>query len=581
MDEYKRLRLGMIEENVGRVEHLLENFELLVSTPEAVRRLVEKIMDWALRGKLGTQVTGDESSSELLQQIKAEKDRMANEKNIAKEKPLNKRIDKKKYILPPKWEIEYLGNITNLITKGTTPTTYGYSFQETGIKFIKVENINNGWIDQESIKDYISPEAHLSQLRSQLEVNDILFSIAGTIGKTCIVKEADLPANTNQALAIIRGTDIVFSPRFLRLQLETFIANAIKARARGGAMNNVSLLDLRQLIVFIPPKAEQQRIVTKVDKLLNQARTISENLQKSEQNKENLNHAAMGRLLLAENAEEFEKSWRFIADNFEILYSDRHNIASLKQAILELAVRGKLVRQEPGDEPASALLKRIKTEKESLVKDGKIMMAKPLPPIKEEEKPFELPKGWDWVRLGNISLKIHYGYTASADFSLGNCKLLRITDIQDNKVDWDKVPGCEIKDDDIEKFLLGDGDILIARTGGTIGKSFLIINPSVKAVFASYLIRDIPSSNVQSAYVKLFLESPLYWKQLIEQSKGTGQPNVNAVSLSHLLIPLPPMNEQHRIVARIKSFMYLCDKLDTELQQAKQEHERWVEAVLA
>jgi type I restriction enzyme S subunit len=169
---------------------------------------------------------------------------------------------------------------------------------------------------------------------------------------------------------------------------------------------------------------------------------------------------------------------------------------------------------------------------------------------KEVEVPFEIPESWEWVRLSTLSSKIQYGYTASAQDN-GNAKLLRITDIQNNKVEWSTVPYCDISEDKLENMKLIDNDILIARTGGTIGKSFLIRNVSDISVFASYLIRVQVTIGNLSDFVKKFIESPNYWSQLQEMSVGTGQPNVNATNLSTLLIPLPPFQEQQRIIDEI------------------------------
>lgn len=164
------------------------------------------------------------------------------------------------------WAVTRLEDIAIRITKGGTPTTYGYSFQTSGINFIKVENVENGRVVLKSITDFIGDDAHIFQSKSQLSANDILFSIAGTIGETCVVREDYLPANTNQAFAIIKGTDCAIVPKLLELQLEAFVAK-VKLKARGGAMNNVSLEDLKNLLVYIPPVAEQHRIIAKIEEL--------------------------------------------------------------------------------------------------------------------------------------------------------------------------------------------------------------------------------------------------------------------------------------------------------------------------
>jgi len=244
---------------------------------------------------------------------------------------------------------------------------------------------------------------------------------------------------------------------------------------------------------------------------------------------------------------------------FDVAFAAPNGVKKLRKLILSLAMQGKLVAQDPHDVPASMLLKEIETEKNRLVKSGKIKPSKSLQP---KTKPTTFPKIWELVSLENVSTKIHYGFTASANHDLKDVRLLRITDIQDNKVDWESVPSCDTEGKDVTQYLLANKDILIARTGGTVGKSYLVENINVKAVFASYLIRVVPSEHIDVNYLKLFLGSPLYWKQLYAKCSGTGQPNVNGTSLSTLLLPLPPLAEQRRIVAKIDELMARCDELE-------------------
>ena len=232
----------------------------------------------------------------------------------------------------------------------------------------------------------------------------------------------------------------------------------------------------------------------------------------------------------------------------------------LKNTILQEAIEGRLVPQDPNDEPASVLLERIREEKKRLVKEGKLKK-KDLEetPISEDEKPFEIPESWEWARLSSLSSAIHYGYTASAS-PTGNSKLLRITDIQNDKVDWKSVPFCSIKEKDLGTYQLKNRDILIARTGGTIGKTYIVRQLEEVAVFASYLIRVIPLQEVNEEFLKLFMMTPCYWTQLIDASSGTGQPNVNGQSLSKLILPIPPKEEQARILAKIEELLPKVEK---------------------
>lgn len=166
------------------------------------------------------------------------------------------------------WKKERLGDIAPVITKGTTPTTNGFNFQKSGIGFVKIENVNNGIIDKRTIEAYISEEAHLAQSRSILQKDDLLFSIAGTIGKIALVKESDLPLNTNQALAIIRGYTDKMTPDFLGYTLVSSILNETLNKARGGALQNISLADLKNAEIIYPSsKIEQRRITSKLDEL--------------------------------------------------------------------------------------------------------------------------------------------------------------------------------------------------------------------------------------------------------------------------------------------------------------------------
>lgn len=276
----------------------------------------------------------------------------------------------------------------------------------------------------------------------------------------------------------------------------------------------------------------------------------------------------------------FKKLQEKHSQTLEELQTQSELINKLRSSILSDAVRGKLVPQDPNDESAEVLLEKIKAQKEKLIQEGKIKKQKPLPPISEDEIPYELPNGWVWCRLSNVCKNIHYGYTASAEQSYDEPKMLRITDIQNNSVNWERVPHCKISDEEMDKYLLKERDILVARTGGTVGKSFLMTNVPVKSVFASYLIRLIPSDFINEQYLKLILESPLYWKQIIAKSMGTGQPNVNGTSLGELVMSFPPLEEQKRIVEKVERLMATCDALELEVQNSKTETEKLMQSVL-
>ena len=255
------------------------------------------------------------------------------------------------------------------------------------------------------------------------------------------------------------------------------------------------------------------------------------------------------------------------------------NGKQLKNSILQWAIQGKLVSQNPNDEPASVLLERIREEKARLVKEKKIKKDKNESIIYrgednsyyekflatgevkciDEEIPFAIPSSWEWERWGNISQSIQYGYNAPA-LENGDIRMVRISDIQANKVLWENVPFCLINASEIETYLLKVNDILFARTGGTVGKSFLVEEVPVKAIYAGYLIRTRYSSLLCPYYMKAFMESQLYWEQLKNGTIATAQPNCNGKTLGKMLLPIPPINEQERIVEKLRNVSFLIER---------------------
>ena len=258
---------------------------------------------------------------------------------------------------------------------------------------------------------------------------------------------------------------------------------------------------------------------------------------------------------------------------------------ALRQKIFDLAIRGKLVPQDPNDEPASVLLERIREQKLQMVKEGKLKKKD----IKndsvifkgednlhyekfqdgnvkciEDEIPFEVPEGWSWARLGSITDVIQYGLSNSAE-STGDYRLLRITDIQDGCVNWESVPFTNT--DEPEKYLLHENDIVFARTGATVGKSFLITDLPYISVYASYLIRIRLINGISANYIYQFFNSYCYWEQITGKAVGVGQPNCNGTSLKELFIPLPPQAEQNRIVPVANNLLKIVDVISSEQEK--------------
>ena len=482
-------------------------------TPE---QLKASILQYAVEGKLVKQDPNDEPASELLKNIEKEKYRLVEEGKIKKSKKLPTIADDEKpFDIPDNWEWVRLDSLA-LVLNGDRGKNYPgkqYWISE-GVPFINAGALGEKNINKSKI-NYIS-EQRFNLLRAGfIKNNDILYCLRGSLGKMSISR-INRGAIASSVCIIRLFDDQILNYIWIVLSSE-FGKYLIKEFENGTAQPNLSANNIKKYYLPIPPLEEQKRIVAKIEKLLP---------------------------LVDEYAESYNRLQK-IDNEFE---------DKLKQSVLQYAMEGKLVKQDPSDEPASELIKKIENEKAELVKDGKIKKSKKLPAITDDEKPFDIPDSWEWVRLGDICQPIRYGFTSSAKNS-GNSRLVRITDIQNNRVNWSNVPFCNVPENKLEDLKLKENDILIARTGGTVGKSFVVIKIPEIAVFASYLIRIRLIDNRLINFIEAFLNSPYYWKMISLKQSGTGQPNVNATKLSEILIALPPLNEQKRIIIKIQALI--------------------------
>lgn len=241
----------------------------------------------------------------------------------------------------------------------------------------------------------------------------------------------------------------------------------------------------------------------------------------------------------------------------------------LKNAILQMAMEGKLVEQRPEEGTGEELFNQIQKETKSTASNSKSNKSPNSFNIQSDEIPFDIPTSWKWVKSSWILSNIQYGYNGSG-IDKGTYRFLRITDIQNGKVNWSSIPFTNIASEEAENYQVKKNDIFIARTGGTIGKSFLLREEKENTIFAGYLIRFQCRDTRIAPYLSWFLNSPFYWKQVEDKKAGTGQPNINGKSLANLFIPLPPLAEQKRIVAKIESILPSLDafeKAQTKLDE--------------
>lgn len=382
------------------------------------------------------------------------------------------------YEVPENWAWVRLGAFAETISKGTTPKGGSAAYVDEGVNFLRVENLtSDGYISHSKIT-HITEEMHENYLkRSILKANDLLISIAGSLGKSAIVRECDLPINTNQAIAFVRLFADKIDVNYIRNTIESPLINSVLTKqTKVTSIPNLTLEIIKDCPIPLPPLSEQQRIVERIEELFAKLDEAKERLQE-------------------------------VADSFAVR----------KAAILHKAFTGELTQQ---------------WRRENGVSD----------------------ESWEESNFGKFTVS-QYGYTEKAHWEKIGPKFLRITDIQDNKVDWDEVPWCPIDEDGMKQYAVEIGDIMIARTGATTGKSYLICD-DVEAVFASFLIRlKVVNKNLDYNYLYGYMQSEDYWRQITDFSSGIAQPGVNASKLKQIKFKCPTLPEQHEIVRLIDDLL--------------------------
>ena len=451
--------------------------------------------------------------------------------------------DEVPFDIPDSWEWVRLIDVCEYIQRGKSPK---YSPIK---KYPVVAQKCNQWSGFSIEKaQFIEPNSLSSYGPERLlQDNDLMWNSTGlgTLGRMAIYKTTANPyelAVADSHVTVIRPLKQFVLPEYLYYYFANpSVQSVIEDQADGTTkQKELATATIKAYLTPIPPLDEQRRILAKLSEVLP------------------------------------------VVKNYGVVYDETTAMQeafpeSLKKSILQEAVQGKLVPQDPSDEPAEALLERIRAEKRRLIKEGKIKKDKHESVIFrrdnshyekldgmehciDDELPFEIPESWAWVRWGAIAESIQYGYNAPAKQE-GRIRMVRISDIHENTVAWSSVPFCDIDDSDIPTYLLQANDILFARTGGTVGKSFLVSEVPCESIYAGYLIRTRYSSLLCPQYLKYFMESPLYWQQLKSGTTATAQPNCNGQTLAKMLLPLPPANEQLRIVDNLARTFAIIERM--------------------
>ena len=537
-----------------------------------IKKLRELILELAVRGKLVPQDANDEPASELLKRIQAEKAKLIAEGQIKKDKPLPPIPDEvKPFDLPNGWAYSNLGDVVEIVRGITFPGNEKSKVPATGrIACLRTSNVQDQieWDDILYIgEEFVSREDQL------LKPRDIVMSMANSrelVGKVALVGEKINQKTTfGGFLGVLRP--FLIDPRFVMSLLRTPHTREMLIDSASQTTNiaNVSLAKLRPLFFAIPPLAEQHRIVAKVDELMAMCDQLEQQQTHSIEAHQTLVASLLGTLTRVESQQEFSAAWARIASHFDTLFTTEASIDQLKQTILQLAVMGKLVPQVLNDEPASALLQRIQTEKAKLIAEGKIKKDKLLPPITDDEKPFELPQGWTWARFPELGefgrgKSKHRPRNEPKLFNPGIYPLVQTGEVAraNNVIDEYHSKYSEAG---LAQSKMWPAGTLCITIAANIADSAML---GFDACFPDSVVGFIPCEPLSDTrYFLAFMKTAR--ENLLKFAPSTAQKNINLEILESVLIPLPPLKEVFRIVAKVDELMALCDALKARLADAQ------------
>lgn len=551
---------------------ILDNFEKLADAPNGITKLRELILQLAVQGKLVPQDPKDEPASVLLEKIKAEKENLIKEGKIKKQKALPPiESDEISYGLPKGWEWQRIREICH---------DWGQKKPDTDFTYIDVASIDkeNGVISDNV--QYLDSKSAPSRARKIVKKGTVIYSTVRPylLNIAVVEKDYDPEPIASTAFAIVHPFNGV-EARFLHYYFRsiTFV-RYVESKMIGMAYPAINDRNFFAGLVPLPPSSEQKRIVTRVDELMALCDELEEKQRQRGSKLVAFNDSAVDHLTSASTPAEFKKHFKLICENFDTLYDNPDNVKKLRQAILQLAVQGKLVPQTDKDEPASELLKKIKTEKEKIIKEGKIKKQKQLPPIAPNEIPWDSPKSWTWVRMEEITQKLGAGSTpkgGKAVYCDSGIKFLRSQNVYNHGL---KLDGVAHISSEIHERMNGTaveaGDILLNITGASIARSSLVPDDFDEANVNQHVaIVRLVDKNLRRFIHKVAI-SPYVYDLIMGVQVGISREGLSMARLKEFVIPIPPLAEQKRIVKKVDELMSLCDELEKQIteSQTKSQH---------
>ncbi len=559
------------------MELLEQHFDKAFAAPDGILRLRELILKLAMQGKLVPQDPSAPPARELLRSIEAEKKRLVKERKIKAPKPLPEiTASEEPYALPQGWQWVRLGAVGNVFNGNSINASEKESKYAgtAGLPYIATKDVGYGFSPLNYDNGICIPP---NEEKFKIAHHDAVLICAegGSAGKKCGLTDRDICFGNKLFANELYGQ---IPSRFILYVYLSPTFRASFAAAMTGIIGGVSIAKFVEIPIPLPPHEEQRRIVTKIDELMARCNEL-EKLRTDQEEKRLMVHAAATQKLLnVAEPEQHKHAQAFFADHFGELYTVKENVAELRKTILQLAVMGRLVPQNPNGPPASELLKEIEAEKKRLVKAGEIKAPKPLPPVAEEEKPYELPQGWEWVRLGDLGITQTGTTPPSKDReSYGDyIPFIGPGNIKNGCINYS---GDGLSEEGLLKArLINANSVLMVCIGGSIGKHAI----NDRNTTCNQQINTLtPYHPIPVQYIYRAMATAYFQMAVLDQAGGSATPIINKQKWANIPVPIPPLHVQHCIVNKIDELMALSDSIDRQIDAATTKKTELLDAVMA
>ncbi len=537
-----------------------------------IKKLRELIFELAIRGKLVSPEVTDIPVNDLLVTIEEEKAQLVKSKEIKKPKKLPAiQNDEAPFDVPEGWQwvrLGVLGNIFNGNSVNAKLKEEKYTGLAQGLPFIATKDVSYGFDELDYDNGVLIPNGE-PKFKVAKAGAVLVCAEGGSAGKKCGITNKDICFGNKLFANQLYGN---ISPRYILACYLSPTFYKMFSESMTGIIGGISAAKFSELLIPLPPLSYQNRLVSKIDELMLVCDQLESQTESSIEAHKTLVETLLATLTSAKDADELFESWQRISEHFDTLFTTEDSIDQLKQTILQLAVMGKLVKEDPNDEPASALLERIAEEKEHLIKDKKIKKQKALPPVEEEEVLIELPLHWECCRVNDISVVLDPNPSHRyPSYENGTVPLLSTREFQGEsgwKVTDAKLVPQEFFEFQSELCRFNERDIVFARKG-RLGLARKL--PNLEKFTFSHTVFIIKAfSDINEDYLLLFLRREQFIKDLlIAMNSNVGVPTLGKSKLEMMTFPIPPLNEQKRIVNKVEKLLSICDNLNSKLREAK------------